>query len=61
MNYQGEINVLGGVTTVTAGVAVLPNTGEVPVLLYVGVAAIVTGITLLGLQTAVWFYRRKTQ
>lgn len=56
MNYQGG-TVLGTSTTV-AGIALLPDTGEVSLLTYVGIAAIVTGIMMIGLQIGVWAHRR---
>jgi hypothetical protein len=58
MNYQGEVGTVAGVSTTVAGIAVLPNTGGSSILLYVGIAAIVTGVTLVTTQVAVWFYRR---
>ena len=58
MNYQGGSTVVAGTSTTVAGVALLPETGEVSLLTYVGVAAIVTGITMVTLQVGVWAYRR---
>lgn len=58
MNYQGEVGTVAGVSTTVAGIAVLPNTGGSSILLYVGIAAIVTGVTLVTTQVAVWLYRR---
>ena len=59
MNYQGGVTVVGGVSTTTAGIAVLPNTGEVSVLTYVGIAAVVTGVVLVALQLGVWANARR--
>lgn len=57
MNYQGSV--IGG-STVVAGVAVLPKTGEGSILRYVTVATIVTGVILLILQIVViWRKRRR--
>lgn len=57
MNYQGGTNLLAGTSSTVAGIAVLPNTGEVSLLTYVGIAAIVTGAMMVSLQIGVWVYR----
>lgn len=57
MNYQGGTNLLAGTSSTVAGIAVLPNTGEVSLLTYVGIAAIVTGLMMIGLQVGVCVYR----
>lgn len=56
MDYQG--NVLGA-TNVATGVAILPNTGGMPILTIIGIAAIVTGVMLIALQVGVAIYGRK--
>lgn len=57
MNYQGSAVVNGG--TITAGIAILPNTGTNNILHYVGIAVIVTGLVLLILQTIVTIRRKR--
>lgn len=59
MNYQGGVGAAAGVSSTAAGVALLPNTGGTPILLLVGIAAIVTGVTLMSLQFGVWFYKTR--
>lgn len=61
MNYQNGTGVVAGTSTTVAGVALLPTTGDTPWLMYVSVAAIVTGVTLIALQVGVWAYRRRNQ
>ncbi len=56
MDYQG--NVLGTVTTAT-GIAILPNTGGMPLLTIVGIASVVTGVTLILVQVGVTIHKRK--
>lgn len=56
MDYQG--NVLAATTT-TAGVVILPNTGGVPILSIVAIAATVTGVTLFMIQIGVALYSRR--
>ncbi len=60
MNYQGDINIVGGMGGggIVTGVALLPNTGNVSLLQYVAIAAIVTGAILIGLQAVVVVCRR---
>ena len=58
MNYQSGVSTVAGVSTTVAGIAILPSTGEVSLLTYVGIAAIVTGTVLLGLQAGIWFIKR---
>ena len=57
MNYQGGTADVAGASTTIAGIDMLPETGEVSLLTYVGIAAIVTGVLLVTLQTGVWAYR----
>lgn len=61
MDYQGQIGSVSGISTSVAGVALLPATGETSVLRYVCIAAIVTGVTLLLTQTAVWLYSKQSR
>lgn len=58
MNYQSGTNLLAGTSSTVAGIAVLPDTGEVSLLTYVGIAAIVTGCMMVSLQLGVWIYRQ---
>lgn len=58
MDYQGQIGTVAGISTTVAGIAVLPATGEVSLLRYTAIAAIVTGATLVLTQIAVWLYNK---
>lgn len=53
-----QSGVLGGVTSTTAGVAVLPNTGGSEILTIVAVTAIVLGCAAIIMQLVVNSYRR---
>lgn len=59
MNYQGGLTAVAGVSTTVAGIALLPSTGEISLLTYVGIAAIVTGSMLVALQASVWILKRR--
>lgn len=61
MDYQSGNTAVLGATTSIAGIAALPNTGDTPVLSYVAIAAVVTGIMLIGLQIGVWAYKRSNR
>ena len=60
-SYQGVLGVATSTSSTVAGVALLPNTGETPILMYVAVAAIVTGVTATVLQIVANVYRRSNR